>query len=80
MASFLRELLLGAACKAPAAIEADLQRCLDTHFRDMPQLLPREPGRLPAECLQRLQPQPAAAAAAGGPPPVGTAAPPTRHC
>lgn len=55
MASFLRELLL-TNCRAPAAVEADLQRCLDVHFKDMPQLVPKEPGSLPAECLQRLQP------------------------
>ncbi|KAF8063829.1 hypothetical protein HT031_003686 [Scenedesmus sp. PABB004] len=55
-ASFLRELLLSPGCAAPAAVEADLQRCLDMHFRDMPQLIPEAPGALPPECLERLQP------------------------
>lgn len=32
MASFLRELLL-TNCRAPAAVEADLQRCLEVHFK-----------------------------------------------
>jgi hypothetical protein len=32
MASFLRELLL-TNCRAPAQVEADLQRCLDVHFK-----------------------------------------------
>jgi hypothetical protein len=32
MASFLRELLL-TNCRSPAAVEADLQRCLDVHFK-----------------------------------------------
>lgn len=32
MASFLRELLVS-NCRAPAAVEADLQRCLDMHFK-----------------------------------------------
>jgi hypothetical protein len=59
-AAFLRELLLSPLCSAPAAVEADMQRCLDMHFGDMPQLLPEQPGKLPPECLERLQPQPAA--------------------
>jgi len=56
MAAFLRELLLSPNCKSPVAVEADLQRCLDIHFKDMPQLVPSQPGSLPPECLQRLQP------------------------
>jgi hypothetical protein len=36
-----------------------MQRCLEMHFKDMPQLLPEQPGKLPADCLERLQPQPA---------------------
>lgn len=59
-AAFLRELLLSPLCSAPAAVEADMQRCLEMHFKDMPQLLPEQPGKLPADCLERLQPQPAA--------------------
>jgi hypothetical protein len=58
-AAFLRELLLSPLCSAPAAVEADMQRCLDMHFKDMPQLLPEQPGKLPPDCLERLQPQPA---------------------
>jgi hypothetical protein len=58
-AAFLRELLLSPLCTASAAVEADMQRCLEMHFKDMPQLLPEQPGKLPADCLERLQPQPA---------------------
>jgi hypothetical protein len=32
MASFLRALLVS-SCRAPAAVESDLQRCLEVHFR-----------------------------------------------
>lgn len=59
-AAFLRELLLTPGCKAPGAVEADLQRCLELHFRDMPQLVPQQPGSLPPECLDRLRVAPAA--------------------
>lgn len=56
MASFLRELLM-TQCAYAEALESDMQRCLDIHFRDMPPLVPQQAGALPAGALERLMPQ-----------------------
>ncbi len=53
LAAFLRELLL-APCAYASAIEADLQRCLELHFAEMPSLVPQLPGALPQEYMERL--------------------------
>jgi len=54
LAAFLREILMS-QCASAESIEGDLQRLLDIHFRDMPGLVPKEPGSLPAGALDRLQ-------------------------
>jgi hypothetical protein len=56
LAAFLRELLL-APCKYAAAAEADMQRCMELHFAEMPALVPQLPGALPQEYLERLAAQ-----------------------
>ncbi|GBF98682.1 hypothetical protein Rsub_11396 [Raphidocelis subcapitata] len=56
LAAFLRELLL-APCPYADALEADMQRCLEVHFADMPALVPALPGALPQEHLAQLAAQ-----------------------
>ncbi len=70
LAAFLRELLMS-PCLYAESLEEDLQRCLEVHFQDMPDLVPAQPGALPQESLTRLaskaaKEQAAAAAAAAG--------------
>jgi hypothetical protein len=52
----LRELLL-APCPYAAALEADMLRCLEVHFADMPAQVPALPGALPQEHLEQLAAQ-----------------------
>ncbi|KAI8477151.1 MAG: hypothetical protein J3K34DRAFT_453096 [Monoraphidium minutum] len=56
LAAFLRELLL-APCAFAAGVEADMQRCMELHFAEMPALVPALPGALPQEYLERLAAQ-----------------------
>lgn len=53
LAAFLRELLLG-PCPYAEALEADMQRCMELHFAEMPALVPGLPGALPQDYLERL--------------------------
>jgi hypothetical protein len=55
MAAFLREILM-TPTPAAALIEADLAKCLEMHFAEMPGLLPAQPGALSLDMLERLQP------------------------
>lgn len=56
LAAFLREMLMSQSAHTEA-LEADLQRCLELHFADMPPLVPGVPGALRPGTLERLQEQ-----------------------
>ena len=53
VAGLLRDLLLG-PCACAEELEADLQRCIELHFAEMPALVPAVPGTLPPEYLERI--------------------------
>lgn len=55
MAAFLREVLL-MPCNNASAVQTDLQKCLELHFKEMPGLVPEVPGPLAAETLQQQTP------------------------